>query len=153
MPIANIPLIPADVFHTKKSAFPQIIWVKFLKTFHLLSERHLMLVQQRLSTIIEGMEIYDKNNKQVGTIETIRLGKGSSKTSATDVETIEEALKRVIGDAELPETLNSQLYEQGFLYIECGFLRDNAIVFPQQIEDIINDALHLNVDENELLKV
>ncbi len=112
-----------------------------------------MLVQQKLSTIIEGMEIYDKNNKQVGTIETIRLGKGSSKTSATDVETIEEALKRVIGDAELPETLNSQLYEQGFLYIECGFLRDNAIVFPQQIEDIINDALHLNVDENELLKV
>lgn len=112
-----------------------------------------MLVQQKLSTIIEGMEIYDKEGSRVGTIEVLRLGKGASKTQQTDSETIEDALKRVIGDAELPDTLTSQLYADGFLYIECGFLRDNAIIFPSQIEDIINDAIHLNVKEDTLLKV
>lgn len=112
-----------------------------------------MLVQQRLSTIIEGMEIYDKDGSRVGTIEVLRLGKGATQTKETDTETIEEALKKIIGDAELPEALNLQLYEEGFLYVERGFLRDNVIISPSQIEDIINDAIHLNVNEDTLLKV
>lgn len=112
-----------------------------------------MLVQQKLSTIIEGMEVYDKDNAKVGTIEVLRLGKGSAKTSETDANTIEDALKKIIGDNEFPIDLNSQLYEEGFLYIERGFMRKNTIVFPSQIEDIIGDAIHLNVDQETLLKI
>lgn len=112
-----------------------------------------MLLQQKLTTIVKGMEVYDKAKSKVGTIEELRLGKGAVKTDETDEDTIENALKKIIGDNEFPIELNSELYEAGFLYIERGFLRENAIVFPNQIEDIIEDAIHLNVDEDALIKI
>ncbi|GAB5494636.1 MAG: hypothetical protein Phog2KO_48510 [Phototrophicaceae bacterium] len=112
-----------------------------------------MLVQQKLSSVVEGMEIYDRDGAQVGTVKAFRMGEGTVKTTQTDIVTISEALEPIIGNKELPTILYSRLYDEGFVVVARGFLRSDAVIFPSQIDQFGDGALHLNVPEDDLFKL
>lgn len=103
-----------------------------------------------LSTIVEGMTICDVDGKQVGTIDTFYLGEDVLGNNGSDKNTIKEAFHNIIGENTLPDNLKLEIYESGFFYIECGFLRDNVIILPHQIEDIDEEDVRLNVRNDEL---
>lgn len=112
-----------------------------------------MLAQQKLSSVVEGMEVYDSDGARVGTIKACRLGEGTIKTSATDIVTISETLKEVIGNKDLPTIMYSRLFDEGFACVSRGFLRSDGIVFPNQIDEISGDTVYLSVNEEDLYKL
>ena len=112
-----------------------------------------MVAQHKLTTIIEGMSIYDKEGEQVGTIKSFHLGKSIQVNHKANDETVRDVLKSVIGDSNFPDKLYADFDEDGFLYIESSFFSDNAVVFPSQIDEIKGDGIYLNVAVDEILKV
>lgn len=112
-----------------------------------------MLAQQKLSSVVKGMEVYDRDGARVGTVKAFRLGEGTIKTSATDIVTIAETLKETIGDKDLPTVMYSRLFDEGFASVDRGFLRGDGIVFPSQIDEINGDTIYLTVNESELFKL
>ncbi len=103
-----------------------------------------------LSTIVEGMTICDVDGEKVGTIDTFFLGEDVLGSNGSDKNTIKEAIHNIIDENNLPDKLKAEIYESGFFYIECGFLRDNVIILPHQIEDIDEEDVVLNVRNDEL---
>jgi hypothetical protein len=113
-----------------------------------------MYTQQKLTQIVEGMEVYDKDAARIGTVKSFHYGEGTAKTSEIDIVTIAERVSDLLGtNKSLPTVLYSRLYDQGFVCVDRGFLRSDAIVFPDQIEDYGEYAVFLNVEANELMKV
>lgn len=112
-----------------------------------------MLAQQKISSVAEGMEVYDKDGARVGTIKAFRLGEGTIKTSATDIVTISEILTETIGNKDLPTVMYTRLFDEGFASVDRGFLRSDGIVFPNQIDEISGDTVYLSVYEDELFKL
>ena len=110
-----------------------------------------MPVSTELSTIVEGMTICDANGKHIGTIDTFYLGKGILGDNGSDQDTVEKAIKDIIGESNLLESLIPKIYETGFFYIECGFLKDNVLILPHQIDAIEGEEVCLNIAEDELL--
>lgn len=109
-----------------------------------------MPITTELSTVVEGMTICDADGKQVGTIDTFYLGEDILGSFGSDKNTVKEAIHNIIGENNLPDNLKPEIYESGFFYIECGFLRDNVIILPHQIEDIDGEDVLLNVRDDEL---
>jgi len=107
-----------------------------------------------LSEIQEGMGVYDKDGARIGTVETVRLGKGTEKTDVTDIVTIVETLSEAIGGRkDLPVVLYSRAFDEGFVRVNRGLLRRDAIVFPNQIESVGEESLYLLIEASELTKL
>jgi sporulation protein YlmC with PRC-barrel domain len=113
-----------------------------------------MFTQQQLNQIVEGMEVYDSDGARLGTVEAVRLGEGTLKASSTDIVTMAEAVTEALGGRkDLPTILYSRLYEEGFIRVNRGLLRRDAIVFPHQIDDVGEESIYLKVEQNELTKI
>ena len=97
------------------------------------------------------MTICDADGKQVGTVDTFYFGEDILGTNGADKETIEEAINNILGEDVLSHDLKTEIYESGFLYIECGFLQDNVLILPHQIKDIQEEEILLKITEAELL--
>ena len=57
------------------------------------------------------------------------------------------------GQKELPTILYSRLYDEGFICIDRGFLRKDMLAFTGQVGDISGNAIFLEVEQDELVKV
>lgn len=113
-----------------------------------------MFTQQELSHIVEGMNVYDSNGNEIGTVDSLRLGEGTIKTMETDTVTIADTISESLGGyKDLPTVLYARLYDKGFVRIKRGFLRRDMLIETDQIDDISHDSLYLNVDESDLIKI
>lgn len=107
-----------------------------------------------LNQISEGMEVYDSDGARVGVVESVRLGEGKEKADSTDIVTIAEAVSEALnGRKDLLTILYIRLYEEGFIWVNRGLLRRDAIVFPHQIDDIGEESVYLKVELMEVTRL
>jgi len=113
-----------------------------------------MLTQPTFSQITEGMDVYDRDGAKIGTVKAFRPGEGTIRTTGTDIVTMANAISECLGgQKELPTVLYSRLYDEGFVCINRGFLRADAVAFTNEVEDVQGDVIVLNVRAEDLLKV
>jgi hypothetical protein len=113
-----------------------------------------MFTQQQLNQIVEGMEVYDSDGARIGTVEAVRVGEGTLKSSSTDIVTMSEAVSEALGGRKgLPTILYARLFEEGFIRVNRGLLRRDAIVFPHQVDDVGGESIYLKVEQAELTKI
>lgn len=113
-----------------------------------------MFTQQELSQVVEGMEVYDKDGNQIGTVADFREGEGTMHSHSVDLVTkVDMIADQLGGRRDLPTVLYSRMYEEGFVRIKRGLFRRDVLLFPDQIEGISVDSIHLTVDLNELPRI
>ncbi len=120
--------------------------------------------------IEEGMDVYDRGNHKIGTVERVFHG---SMGSAAPTSSIEEATGPITGDDyehpmsdtfmenfaeaftggdELPETLRGRLLREGFIHVNgAGLFADDLYVLPDQVAVISDDKVVLRTDRDELI--
>jgi len=109
-----------------------------------------MLAQQTLNHVVTGLDVYDTNGMKIGIIKGLHHGNDAD----TDMTMMEFAVSKGLGkEKELPVTLTSRLYNEGFVCIERGFLRSDVIAFTNEVQDVFGEAIFLNVDADDLLQV
>lgn len=110
--------------------------------------------QNYLNEIVEGMEVFDRDAARIGVVKALHFGEGSVLTSNVDIVSMSESILEVIGEhSDLPTVLYARLYEEGFIYVSRGLLRRSVLVFPDQIDTVSENAVYLNLDQEDLLKV
>lgn len=114
------------------------------------------MINQRPTTqqIVEGMEVYDRDGKRIGTVKAYRSGEGTVNTNRADIVTMANAIDEAMGKHKtLPTVMYTRLYDEGFVSIKRGFMRSNVVAFLPQVDDIHGDAIFLNVFASELVSV
>ncbi len=115
-----------------------------------------------LTLIKEGMEVFDANNKNVGSVAYVRFGDDNPREdfhtetasvqdkNASDeiVETVAEVL---VGNDEIPEELGARLLRYGYIRIDGGLLHSDRFATPDQIARVTDHHVELNVPADELI--
>ena len=115
-----------------------------------------------LRMIEEGMQVYDNQGREVGTVEFVHfseadgsLGTGAAATPSEPVKPdLIDILGKVFAPDNLPEELRERLLMHGFLKIGSAklFGADRYVMFDQ-ISRVEENGVHLKVaDSEELLK-
>jgi sporulation protein YlmC with PRC-barrel domain len=114
----------------------------------------MQMTEQILSQIVEGMDVYDSDGARVGMVVGVRLGEGDEKTKSVDIVTMADAVNETIGKrCDFPTVLFAKLYMDGFIHVNRGLLRRDAIVFPHQIDDIGEESVYLKIEASEVIKL
>ena len=118
-----------------------------------------------LNFIREGMTVYDREDKKIGSVE--RLYFGSSSTADQDeynmpVEPgradlprnpLMDAIADVFDPNDVPEEMRERLLQRGFIRIDgAGLFAADRYVMPEQISSVSDEAVYLRVAKDELLK-
>jgi hypothetical protein len=117
-----------------------------------------------MAQIREGMEVYDKDEKKVGKVDTLFMGaaadgmlSGVEPARGTGPETTEnDTLIANIGrafDDGLPEVMRNRLRHNGFIRVRGGFLRGDRFALREQIGAVVGDRVILNVRAEEMVGV
>jgi hypothetical protein len=115
-----------------------------------------------LINVREGMKVYDRNNKHVGTVEFVRMGdedvtQAGPETATPSAEPyinpLAEALADVFSPEELPQPVRDRLLRYGFIRIEPGTLfgRDRYVA-ADQVAGVSDDRVLLKLSADELAK-
>lgn len=123
-----------------------------------------------LNYVREGMNVYDAEDEQVGTVQTIYFGTagveedrvGAGPVATGDMRNIQRTdswmhrlgdILELEPDFEMPEELAERLLRRGFIRIDSDrLLGSDSFVFPDQIESASEEGVWLNVNEDDLLK-
>jgi hypothetical protein len=120
-----------------------------------------------LTRIREGMEVYDRDGKRVGTVQQVYMGSvgdqavesGGQPTtvSRADVQDAtgfpDNLLTGLTRDRDLPETVRGRLLHDGFMRVDGhGLLSSGRLVERDQIESVSGDRVTLNAAEADLIK-
>lgn len=121
-----------------------------------------------LNLVHEGMDVYDREDKRVGTVEQLFFGSASTmdtddyeaQTPTVDKEldygrdSIVDAIAEAFdpGD-DIPEVLQNRLLQQGFIRIDgAGLFASDRYVVPDQIARVSDDKVYLKVSQDDLIK-
>lgn len=117
--------------------------------------------------IEEGMEVYDRDNKKVGTVEEVFIGESSSephergRESVTGSETdpgarqtfLDDIIRGFNLDEDLPETVRARMRREGFIRVDrAGLLGSDRIILPDEIASVSEGKVQLKVARDELDK-
>lgn len=119
-----------------------------------------------LTSIREGMEVYDSHGEKVGTVEDLYFGASSDEMDAHGVgaatapdpslrenNIVDDIAEGIFGSDDLPEEMRKRLINEGFLRVDAANLfGSDRYVLPEQIDRVHKDHVHLNVPRNQLLK-
>ena len=119
-----------------------------------------------LTNVREGMTVYDRAGRKVGTVERVYMGN----TTAVDRERglapatsgppgdradswLEDLAEVFAPQDALPEVLRERLRRQGYVAIDgAGIFTGTRFATPAQIAGVTDDGVTLNVAEDELIK-
>ena len=120
-----------------------------------------------LRRITTGMTVYDVNGDKVGTVEDLYFGAdaddpqgygtgaattGMPRTTATN-GLVEDVIRGLFADDNMPETLRNRLLNEGFIQIEPGTLFGaDMFATPDQIAGASSDGVRLNVEAQSLVR-
>jgi hypothetical protein len=124
-----------------------------------------------LTHIHEGMDVYDGEDRKVGTVDVVYFGAvsqeaderglGPQSVSRSDepdggTTIAGSAFGGVIprGDDldNLEEVLRNRMLREGYVKVDTsGLFSSDVFVLPDQIESISSDAVHLRVAQDELI--
>jgi hypothetical protein len=134
-----------------------------------------MMFQQRpnselgssvLKQIQEDMKVYDREGKEIGTVESVYLGAvdeeveayGGGPATSDDPDwpgegSLIDNLAEVFNPDEMPEVLRNRLLHHGFIRIDSsGLFSSDRYATPDQIRVVSGDDVYLNVSQDELIK-
>jgi hypothetical protein len=113
----------------------------------------------------EGMTVYDRADKRVGTVTEIHLGDGSdgalgSVAAATPGHTTEhrqsllEDLGAALGDRDnLPEAARDHLLRVGYIAIDAaGIFTGERFATADQVASVGADRVMLSIESDELIR-
>jgi hypothetical protein len=121
---------------------------------------------QALRNVREGMEVFDRNNKRIGTIEDLYLGESSEKDNARgtgaatipkrhwwDDNLIEDIAEAFAPEDEIPEVLRDRLLQSGYIQVSGpGLFAGDRYILPEQIASITEDRVYLSVAREDLIR-
>lgn len=123
-----------------------------------------------LNYVHEGMTVYDADDEQIGTVQTVYFGTmgveeggvGTGPVATGDLRDIQrtDSWMHRLGDVlelepdfEMPEEMAERLLRRGFIRVDSDrLLGSDSFVFPDQIESASEEGVRLNVNEDDLLK-
>lgn len=121
-----------------------------------------------LKQVHEGMKVYDREGREIGTVERIylgdqsevedRLGTGPATPSTPGPVPGEGTWVNAIGeglsdDDDIPEVIRARLLTSGFFEVDTsGIFSSDRYVMPEQIASVDRDRVQLSVREDELIE-
>lgn len=96
-----------------------------------------------LTRVREGMDVYDRDERKVGTVREVYLG-------GEDLS--EAAVPEGSALADAPAALRGRLAAHGFIEIGTGLLQANRYTTGDQVAAVAADRVTLAVGQDELLK-
>src|SRR5258708_32485254 len=117
-----------------------------------------------LAQVREGMSVYDRLDKRIGTVKDLYLGAASAKAEArgegpatapprdTGNEGLIQDIAKVFVPNELPKEVQQTLLREGFIRIDGGLLSSPRYALPEHIESISDDHVRLRITSDDLIK-
>ena len=118
-----------------------------------------------LKVIKEGMEVYDRLGKKIGTVTDMYFGSssaetekhGSGATTAPEPDMLDNTfmddIARVFAPDQLPQAVRDQLLQNGFIKINGDGLFSRAkYVMPNQIDSVAGNRVDLRISRDNLIK-
>ena len=121
-----------------------------------------------LRNIREGMDVFDRNNERIGTVEFVHFGAASetqqnfgtgpaSVTAADDPQMREDSLVDELAEAffptDVPDVIRNKLLLNGYIRLDAsGLFAADRYILPEQIASVTNDGVQLNVTRDQLFK-
>lgn len=128
--------------------------------------------RSKLEHVHEGMKVYDSQDKEIGTVETVFLGSaapedtdrgmGPADVSPADEPITDEPLLfdfafggtvSPAGDEEhARELIRNRLLMEGYIEVDAsGLFASDLFVLADQVESVSEDSVHLSVPRDDLI--
>ncbi len=116
-----------------------------------------------LNQVVEGMAVYDRDQKRIGKVRDIFFGSGddeadqerpgpSPDADASDASPF-RAFAQTVVDDDTPSVLRARLLRQGYVQIDsAGLFAADRYATPEQIASVEGDRVLLNVTADELVE-
>lgn len=119
-----------------------------------------------MSAVRTGMVVYDSSGDRIGTVEDLYFGadadapindaSGAATTGMPRTTrgggVLDDLLRSIFGDDDMPDTLRNRLMNEGFIQIEPGtLLGGDMFATPDQISGVTSDGVQLNIDRKQLI--
>lgn len=122
--------------------------------------------QSILNNVHEGMNVYDANRDQIGTVDYVQFGAASDsqRDQGSGPATIAPADKdydqplvdmvaSVFDPGDMPDEMAQKLQHSGFVRIDSnGLFAADRYVMPDQIGRVDGNGVHLKITQDELLR-
>ncbi len=121
-----------------------------------------------LELVREGMKVFDRNGKEIGKVDMVRMSGVSNKASSRGLgstttttssdaalpsDTVVDDVASAFANDHLPEELRERLMQKGFFRVDTkGLFASDRYVLPDQIGTVSNDEVHLKASRDELIK-
>ena len=108
-----------------------------------------------IEAVRQGMSVVDVAGEHVGIVELVKAGDPEATTSqgrAADglIAEVKQAFRG--GEPRVPTEMASQLVRVGFLKVDGrGLMGRDVYVAAVQVQDVVDDVVHLGVSRVELL--
>jgi hypothetical protein len=117
-----------------------------------------------LAQVREGMEVFDADGRQVGTVQDLYLGAVGGSSRSTEPATAGDGgealddLGDVLGavdsrEGDMPETVRNRLRREGYVRIDPGLLGGSRYALRGQVQAVRGDRVELNARMADLIKV
>ena len=116
-----------------------------------------------LNQVVEGMAVYDRDQKRVGKVRDIFFGSGDDEADqerpgpapdadVSDASPLSGLANAMAGD-DTPAVLRARLLRQGYVQIDsAGLFAADRYATPEQIASVGEDRVVLNVTADELVE-
>jgi hypothetical protein len=98
---------------------------------------------QTLQGIHEGMQVYDWENKRLGTVKYVQFPDENVAVNLTMYITSLDSV---------PSDMRTRLLREGFVQVEGGIFSPDRYITPDQIYDVTRDHVKLRVIREAVLK-
>ena len=113
-----------------------------------------MFTQDRFAQIVEGMNVYDRDGVHIGAVKAFRSGEGTIEAQNAEMLTKVEVISQTIGTSvKLPSQLYDRMFAEGFVCVNRGLLRSDGVIFPEQIDEVVDNTIYLKVGRDELASI
>jgi hypothetical protein len=114
-----------------------------------------------LTYVKEGMDVYDLNNEKVGTVRTIQIGDEDPTTSDTRTVTgaapeisnnsfVEDVAAALFDTDDFPQQIRNHMRRYGYIRIDAGILRADMYASGDQVASVGDGRVELNVSAEDL---
>jgi hypothetical protein len=117
-----------------------------------------------LTTVKEGMEVYDYRGNMLGHVTDLYMGTSNPQSNERGVgaataqgrevrdNNLIDNFARAFADNSIPEVLQARLLRSGFIEINGGaLLSKTQYILPNQIDQVAGNRIDLRVNADELI--
>ncbi len=127
---------------------------------------------RKLEQIHEGMKVYDRQDNEIGTVESVFFGsvspadadRGQGPAGVSEADEMRDntpvlfdfafsgAVSSAGDEDEARELIRSRLLREGYIEVDgAGLLAKDMYVLPDQVQTVSDDRIHLSVSRDDLI--